>query len=180
MKNTLNLNFKAGQLSKLFNFSLDFDFNSILNPNLPYNHSSDHWDGSEGSGSKNIKEGKLKKYQILVLVMVSRLNSIPLKEVDLKTKVPSIGTFAFMKKMQAIDQNLPKMAFSGIVIQKGELVRKFQIGDEIFGYSDSLKGVSNSNLILEESGKVFPKPQDYTFEESVKILYCEFGRIKLT
>lgn len=174
MKNSLNLNFKAGQLSHLLNFVFDFDFGSIINPKSTYTIQQPRNEFGELI-FKDSKFGKLKKDQILVLVISSKLNSIQTKKFDLKVSISEQEEFSLLNKRQKLDFNLSKLAFSGIVIQKGELVKTFEIGDEIFGISELTEEFTSTNLVLEELGNVFLKPKNYTFEESVQILVKEFN-----
>jgi NADPH:quinone reductase-like Zn-dependent oxidoreductase len=60
---------------------------------------------------------------------------------------------------------------SGIIEAVGSAVEKFQVGDEIFAYSDQLRGTYSEYLCLSESYVIFQKPENLTFEETAAIPY---------
>lgn len=59
--------------------------------------------------------------------------------------------------------------FSGIVVQPGDQVSRFQVGDEVFG-STGFKLRTNAEYVcLEENGVISPKPTNASFEEAAAL-----------
>lgn len=61
--------------------------------------------------------------------------------------------------------------FSGVIEAVGKEVKRFKVGDEVFGYRGSTFGAYAEYMCMPESGLVTHKPANMSFEEATLIPY---------
>lgn len=60
---------------------------------------------------------------------------------------------------------------AGVVVSVGQNVRKFKVGDHVFGYSDSAMGCYAEYKCMPEDGAIAFKPANLTFEEAAALSF---------
>ena len=58
------------------------------------------------------------------------------------------------------------LEFAGVVDEVGADARRFQVGDEVFGFTGFSLGADADYLVLPENGSLQPKPGNATFEQA--------------
>jgi len=107
--------------------------------------------------------------EVLIKVMASAVNSADVRvrklDADGMLKIVMRFVLGFSKPRNAVMGT----SFSGIVEQTGKNVRRFKIGDEVFGLMGVKLGAQAEYAVKQEKGMIAIKPVNATFEEAAAI-----------
>ncbi|HKK74959.1 MAG TPA: NAD(P)-dependent alcohol dehydrogenase [Saprospiraceae bacterium] len=110
-----------------------------------------------------------KANEILVQVVASPVNTAD-------TRIRGLSVKGFMRFVMRLALGFTKprqkvlgTIFSGIVVQTGDQVSRFQVGDKVFG-STGFKLKTNAEYVcLKGNGVISPKPANASFEEAAAL-----------
>jgi NADPH:quinone reductase-like Zn-dependent oxidoreductase len=104
-----------------------------------------------------------KNDQVLIKIICSSVN--PIEVIRRKGGVKLLEGFSFPKILGS--------DFSGIIEAIGSNVKHYNIGDEVFGMSDMLRGGSYAEYIAVNESEIYKKPEKFNFAEAAGLpLVC--------
>lgn len=113
---------------------------------------------------------KTKENELLILVLASKDMDNQISRHEKKVCSTQMEAVSVQKIDPPTPSKAQKIAFAGIVIQTGDFVTKFKVGDEVIGYTLTKKKGNRLKIKVEEIENLAPKPGDQTFEGSIEHL----------
>ncbi len=110
-------------------------------------------------------------------MLVRRFNTVSPSEFSMPTPlwIPTRLTLGIRKPKVKI----PGSEFAGTIEAVGEMVTRFKVGDEVFGYRSIQMGAGAEYLAMPEDGVLTHKPRNLSFEETATIPYGSLTAIQL-
>ena len=110
-------------------------------------------------------------------MLVRRFNTVSPSEFSMPTPlwIPTRLTLGIRKPRVKI----PGSEFAGTIEAVGEMVTRFKVGDEVFGYRSITMGAGAEYLAMPEDGVLTHKPRNLSFEEAATIPYGSLTAIQL-
>ena len=109
--------------------------------------------------------------QVLVKIIASAINSADVK-------VRSLDVKWYMKTIMRIVLGISKprksilgTVFSGIIVDKGNKVSNFEIGDKVFGLTGFKFGTHAEYIVVNKNSNFIVMPKNASFEEAAAIVF---------
>jgi len=107
----------------------------------------------------DIPQPNIKAHEVLVEVHTAALNPIDCEIRKGRARIATGNKFP----------RIPGSDFSGKIVEKGAAVEGFEIGDEVYGMSKTLKGGSYAEYIAIPAAEIGLKPKGLAFKEAASI-----------
>lgn len=107
----------------------------------------------------DIPQPKIKAHEVLVEVHTAALNPVDCEIRKGRARIATGNKFP----------RIPGSDFSGKIVEKGARVSGFEIGEEVYGMSKTLKGGSYAEYLAISTAEIGRKPEDLDFNEAASI-----------